>query len=150
MAVPTSYTEATFKEYLDSLLAVNGFAADLGWVSNGGQYNNAVDEALIMMGVSDIATVPTSDINKLRIAGRVALWQLVVDATVQYMDASTPDGARANLSQIHAHALKALERAESDAANIGLSTRGQARVNIVGVQLQYDPYRRTRYGDEYA
>lgn len=142
MALPTSYTETTFKDYLHALLNQGGFATDLGWSVAGGQYNEIVNDALTYYGSEAITSITgVGEIRKIRIAGRVALWEGVVGATAHYADLSTPDNARASLSQIYKQAALQLERAKGDAAAAGLSGLSLYPPVTVGtMRYKDDPY----------
>ncbi len=152
MALPTSYTEEQFKQYLHNTLNLGGFADDMGWTVDDGQYDEIVNNALLYYGASDISTISgATDINKLRVAGQVALWEGVLDGVSHYRQSSTPDGASSSLNQVYEHAEKQLARVQGKAAGLGLSGASiYPPVRIYGVRYQDDPYRSTCSGDEYA
>ena len=141
MALPAAYTEATFKAYLHALLNMGGFAGDLGWSVVGGQYDEIVNEALLTFGNSDITTITgSSDLNKIRIAGRVALWGVVASATAHLRDSRTASGTQSSLSQVYDHAIRELQRANDAAANVGLSSAAMT-IGITTIRATNDPYR---------
>lgn len=140
MALPAAYTETTFKEYLHALLNQGGFAGDLGWSIAAGSYDEVVNDALLHYGADDITAISgSSNIHKMRVAGRVALWEAVVSATAHYRSASA-DGISSDLGRVHANAVAQLERAKNDAANAGLIGATMA-VGITTVRTANDPYR---------
>lgn len=152
MALPTSYTETTYKTYLHSILNQGGFADDMGWSVAGGQYNEIVNDALLYYDASDITTITgASNINKIRMAGQLALWESVLTATTHYRQSSTPDGASSSLNQVWEHAQKQVDMLRIKAASLGLSGVSiYPPIRVKGIRITDDPYRYTTNGDEYA
>jgi hypothetical protein len=110
MAVPTGYTETTFKTYLHKV--AGDVASVLGWSIAGGDYDEVVYEALFMYEADDITTISGRDnVRKLRVLGRVALWrQAMSDAAARYDFAA--DGGDYKRSQMLEMIAKALDEAE--------------------------------------
>lgn len=82
MALPTAYTEATFKAYLFSQIA----GLNLTWTVDGGDF----DEIVISVGLylsAEIADI--SDIKLLRAVGRRELWLAVMQASGNKATAAT-------------------------------------------------------------
>jgi hypothetical protein len=150
MALPASYTEATFAAYLHALLSAGGLATDLGWSLADGSYDEVINDALGYYGAEDITTISgATSILAMRIAGRVALWKAVSSATAHYTDASTPDGARANLSQLHTQALAQYNIALGEAGTVGLAGLYTMPPIMVGtIRYKDDPYRYHEADDE--
>jgi len=135
MAIPSSYTEETLADYMQAVL--QDVATALGWTTTPDDYQNAVDEALLMVEMDDIAEISgRANINKLRTAARVAVWSQVAAATAGDYKFSA-DGGSYDRQQVHDHALAMLNRAETDAAALGLGHNviGQDRLRHV-----HDPY----------
>jgi hypothetical protein len=110
MPVPTSYTEETLIQFMHSTLAE--MATVLGWTVDGGHYDEAVVETLLVYGVSQIAEA--SDIRKLRACARVQVWQAVSNATAGDYDYEAEDVSYSR-SQVHAQASAMLEKTLLDA-----------------------------------
>jgi hypothetical protein len=124
MAAPTSYTETTFKTYLDGRL---GSLADaLKWTVAGGNYDEAVNDALLAYGTDDITAISTAEnINLLRAYGRYFLWKSVAEATVNEIDYTHADsGATYKHSQIHKQAKSMMDTAAADIAALGGDVSG--------------------------
>lgn len=135
MTAPTSYTEATLAAYMHATLG--DVASALGWASGTASYGNAVDEALLAYGATDIATITgTEGIAKLRALARAESWRQVAAYTAADFD-FTADGATYNRSQIHAQAVKALAQAEADALRHGAYGYSMIVQNVRDV---HDPY----------
>lgn len=114
MPVPVAYTESGFAAYLTSVL--DKLADALDWDEGDPRVLEAVTDALLEYGTTDIATVTApNDLRGLRALGRRAIWRAVVQATAGKYDFSDSD-AKFTRSQIQEMALKALERAERDCA----------------------------------
>lgn len=142
MALPDSYTDDTFRDYLHAQLNLGGFADDLGWSVADGQYTEILNDALALYGATDVTTISgVSALRALRIAGRLALWEAVAGATAHYRDSRTVDGAQSALSQVHAQAVAQLERARTDAAAVPLAGLSLYPPVTVGrVRYKDDPY----------
>jgi hypothetical protein len=108
--VPTTYTEVELATFMrDDVL--RNVATLLGWtdVTPSGPYNGAIVDTLTAYGVPTIAAA--TDIPKLRILARVAVWQAVVATTAAFY-AVTDVGVSTHREQIQAQALVALRHAE--------------------------------------
>lgn len=130
MAAPTSYTEATFKAYLHSVLG--GVASALGWTVDGGDYDEILNETLLAYSVDDIADA--TSIRKLRALGRVELWRQVLRSVAADYDFRTADGAQFSRSQIQEMAKVNFNQELTDAMVY------DDRYQIEAVTLIYDDY----------
>lgn len=151
MAYSAYQSEAELATWLHSRLDMGGFATALGWSVVGGSYDDIVNEALAMVAATDITSLTSvASIRKLNAAGAVALWQQVVDATVHYRAARTPDGSQASMEQIHEHAVKRLRDAKGEAAALGVTLATQ-QVGVTRVKYSADPYASLyTNGDEFS
>lgn len=132
MPVPTVYTEAIFRDYMVSVL---GQMADiLGWDNNTSQVVEAGNDALLELGVSNIATV--TNIRGLRALGRRAIWRAVVQATTGYYAFTDVGQQQFSRQQINEQARKALELAETEC----LEWSPAYATSIVSVSRPHDPY----------
>lgn len=141
MAAPSSYTEETFRAYLDTAL---GAVADvLGWTTGAGDYDEAVNETLLAYGVDDITSVRGRDnIRALRALGRAEIWRAVVAETASDFDFRA-DGGDYKRSQIHTQAVEALRRAEDEAALYD----DRYAVDVATFEPDHDPYAVLTYDD---
>jgi len=149
MALPTSYTETTFADYLHGILSHTANA--LGWSVAGGDYAEIVNDALLIAGVSDITTVAgAGPMRLLRIAGQIALWQAVVAAFVGDYDFEA-DGGRYDRDQLfqHAKAMLAMARGQGVVAGLDVDGDGGTAWEVQGGTVGYagDPYTCTINGD---
>lgn len=112
MAIPTSYTESTLRDYM--LTVTENVASALGWTAT--KFTEAVNDALVAYGVSDITSA--TDIAKLRTLAKVEAWKAVVDGTAADIE-FTADGATFKRQQMHQQAVAALERAQAEAVARG-------------------------------
>ena len=137
MAAPTSYTEENLALFMrDGVL--KDLSGVLGWTLVPDDYQEAINEALLMMEVDSISKVSgRGNIRKLRAAARITAWQQVVSATAGDHDWSA-DSGRYNQSQVNEMARKNLEQAEVDGATFGLLANYQ--VVIDKVRHIHDPY----------
>lgn len=139
MAAPTSYTETTFKTYLDGRL---GTLADaLKWNVADGSYDEALNDALLAYGTADITTVSSAaNINLLRAYGRYFLWKSVSEATVNEIDYTHADsGATYKHSQIHSQAKAMMDTAAADIAALGGDVSGY-EVSAYEIEYTDDMY----------
>src|SRR5690349_11002269 len=112
MPAPTSYTEAIFRDYLVGVL--DELASIVGWDIGSPPVVEACNDALLELGVSDIATVTKPrDVLGLRALGRRAIWRAVVQAVSARYDFADSD-AKFTRSQIQEMALESLKLAEND------------------------------------
>jgi hypothetical protein len=134
MAAPTSYTETSLKIYMHT--ALGAVATALGWTVQDGNYDELVNETLLVYGTDDVTGISGQDnIRKLRTLARVEAWRAVVRETAGDYDFSA-DGGSYKRSQIHAQAKMALEAAQDEAALYDDSYR----VVIDQVKHVHDPY----------
>lgn len=114
MAIPGHYSEAIFSDYLANVLGE--LARILAWDAGSPSVQEAVNDALLRYGTADITTVTVpADLDALRALGRRAIWRAAADAVASKYDFRDSD-ATFSRSQMHAAAMKALERAERDCA----------------------------------
>ena len=139
MAAPSSYTETTFKTYLDGRLG--SLASVLGWNVADGSYNEAVNDTLLAYGESDITAITTAaNINLLRAYGRYFLWKSVAEATVNEIDYTHADsGATYKHSQIHSQAKAMMNTAAGDIAALGGDVSGY-EVSAYEIEYTDDMY----------
>ena len=134
MAAPISYTEELFKAYLHGRL---GSLSDvLKWNVADGNYDEAVNDALLAYGTDDITTINTAaNVNLLRAYGRYFLWKSVAEATVNKMDYTHADsGATYKHSQIHSQAKGMMAIAAGDIAALGGDISGY---EVTAYEIQY-------------
>ena len=134
MAAPISYTEELFKAYLHGRL---GSLSDvLKWNVADGNYDEAVNDALLAYGTDDIATITSAaNINLLRAYGRYFLWKSVAEATVNKMDYTHADsGATYKHSQIHKQAKDMMAIAAADIGALGGDISGY---EVTAYEIQY-------------
>ena len=139
MPAPTSYTEKTLAEYMHAKLANVAKALDLHFYPDGpGDYQEAVNDALLMYGAETIDQVSGTDgIQKIRALAMVAAWRHVVTNFSALFDFSA-DGASYNRSQLFDQAKQSLQLAE-DAASEFL-TSGAYTARFISVNHVHDPY----------
>lgn len=89
---------------------LGALAADLGWELGDEHADAVIAATLQQLGVATLAEV--ADIARLQAVARQELWRAVADATVGFVDVTGVDGGAEKLSQIHAQAVKQLERAQ--------------------------------------
>ena len=93
---------------------IGDVASDLEWTVAGGDYDEALNEALLVYGTSDISTISGSDnIRKIRAVARREVWRVVMQRTAHKTRVSV--GAPASTisaENIHAQARKQFEMAE--------------------------------------
>lgn len=135
MAVPSVYTEETLAQFMHGELGpvaeVLGYSTPAG---DAGIYQEAVNEALLSLGVQDISAV--TDMRKLRAVARLEAWNMALNALSTLYD-FTADGATYNRSQMRAMAQKAVDQAMSDCYAFGL---GGYEVSIERLRYSNDPY----------
>lgn len=130
MPVPTSLTETQLKTFLVTELGDVGTA--LGWTTTTPQLVQAVSDAEVLLGVSDVAT--ETNIPRAWAAGRVAIWRAAIrslGAQFQY----SADGQSYSRQQLQAMAKDSLAMAEADLAEQG----GGASIKVDRVTYA-DPY----------
>lgn len=114
MTVPSSYTPEELATYMHAVLGKT--ARVLGWTVQG-SYDEAVNDAAILCGVSDVAAV--SDIEKLRAAARLAVWRAVEADTAANFRFAT-DQQSFDRQQVHGHAVAMVKRARVEAMRHGV------------------------------
>lgn len=116
MSIPASYTEKTLADFMHNTLGK--VATLLGFesgVSDAGDYEEAVNNALLAYGATDVTGIEgTSNLTKLRALSRVAAWQMAVD-NLAALSGFSADGGTYNREQLHAMATKNLEKAQNEA-----------------------------------
>jgi hypothetical protein len=115
MAAPLSYTEATLWQFMRDEMQDVGRA--LNW-NNQTDYQPAIDETQLQMGVPDIAQVASTQIRLLRAVARVNCWRMAAQATAGDFDFSA-DGGSYSREQMHTHCLEMWKQAEADLALLG-------------------------------
>lgn len=138
MPAPAAYTESGLAQFM--LGELQHVGRGLGWVTQA-QIQPAIDEALLDLGVTDVATVTGADaIRRLRAVARVHVWRLAAQATAGDFDFQA-DGGRYDRSQVHKHCVDMVKRAEADAERIGAGVGAdQYRVGVDTVNNIHDPY----------
>lgn len=125
MPLPTAYTEIAFADYLASVLGE--MASIIGWDAGSVQVIEAINDALLDMGESDITAV--TDFRGLRALGRRAIWRAVAQATASDYSFSS-DGQRFDRQQINMQALALLKVAEDDCLKAGVSGLSTGRLTL--------------------
>jgi hypothetical protein len=142
MAIPSIYTENTLADYM---LSVTAQIANVISFEHR-DFEEAVNETLIAYGVDEIADA--TDIGKLRALARVEAWRAIVNSTSSEFDSSADSGETQvyyKRNQLHANAVKQLERAESEANRLGyVAADGTANTITFGAIVYSDPYTITK------
>lgn len=131
MPVPVSYSEPILADYLVSVLG--DVAGVLGWDAGTVQVIEALNDALLDYGVSDISAA--TDMRQLRAFGRRAIWRAVVQAVAGKYDFSDLN-TKLTRSQFQEMARHALAMAETDCREWDPSYAA----TIVSVTRPHDPY----------
>src|SRR4051812_31054161 len=136
MAVPTVYTTTSLAVYLKY---VPGDLLDvLGWDTDSPQVQEAVNDALLEYGETDVASISGTDaVRRLRALARRAIWRAIVQATANWYSI-TDNGQKLERQQVNDQALKALEQADIDCRAAGADPA--LSVNVLHVQRVRDPY----------
>ena len=116
MAAPTSYTESTFKAYLHTVLG--DIAATLGWTVLTGNYDEPLNDALLLYDVTAIASA--TNIAKLRSAGQVAVWSAACNSLTARYDVKTGADSLSR-SQMYQQAAARLLTAENAGYGYGFN-----------------------------
>src|SRR3990172_166452 len=116
MATPTSYTEKTLGQYMQTMLgAVARALAINAGPNDAGDFAEAVNDALLAYGTDDITTISgIANIQKLRTLARVHAWQFVVTNFAALYDFSADNG-QYNRSQLFKQAKESLVLAQQAA-----------------------------------
>lgn len=139
MTVPTSYSEASFRTYLEEVLGAE-LVSILSIVS--AAETEIIYDALLDYGVSDIANA--TDIKKLRLLGKVHLWKHVMGITAGRYN-QTADGASLQRQQIHEMAKENYQMALNEA----LVYMPNYTMEIEEVEALQNPYKWYPAGDRY-
>ena len=131
MPLPTSYTEETFSAYLHGRLGVT--AEMIGWTDWDDNYLEVINDTLLAYGVDDIANV--TEVGKLRVLGRMCLWQAVKAAAIPEVNYSA-DGQSYSREAIFQHIDNMYQQSRVDA--IPFLDDGY-QVDVYGVS-HTDPY----------
>lgn len=139
MTLPAgAYTTAELAAYLSRVL---GTVADaLNWTVAAGDYDDVIDDALLLCGFSSLEAAPATDVvafKQLRAASRLCLWRSAVGATSGLHQFSL-DQQSFNEGQVHDHCVTMLGVAEAEAAAEGVGPGGS--VGITPLSHLYDPY----------
>lgn len=132
MAIPSSYTESSLRDYMLSVTA--NVAGALGWTAV--NFTEAVNDALVAYGVTDSALA--TDVAKLRCLARAEAWRALVAATAADYNFSA-DGGSYSRQQLHEHCVAALERAEGEAVARGYMELLSSTIHL-GSMKHSDPY----------
>jgi len=136
VAVPTSYTEASFSRYL--LTSLDQVGVTLGWDVTDLVVNEAVYDALFDYGETDITAISGApNLRRIRALGRRAIWRAVVQATSDYYSI-TDNGQRLERQQVNAQARQSLTLAEQDCIAIGAAS--EYGVTVHAIVRPHDPY----------
>jgi hypothetical protein len=133
VAIPASYTELSLAEYM--VTVTRNVAAALGWTSD--DFLEAVNDTLTAYGESAIDDA--TDVTKLRTLAKVEAWRAVVDGTAADIE-FTADGSSFKRNQMHAHAVAAMERAESAATAAGYGDTYAPAITLGTIYHSSDPY----------
>jgi hypothetical protein len=122
MAAQPFTTELALAKYMHDLLSQGNLAGQLNLDPDLGHYGEPVDEALLAVGVSDVATVTgTQGLRQLRAAARVELWRMVMGRTAGKHQRGLGDTARSE-HQIFDHAKEMFGQAMKDARRLGIAS----------------------------
>lgn len=134
MPLPAQYSEATFADYLTSVLDEVGTV--IGWDAGSVQVIEAVNDAVLDLGVATIAEATTPrQMRGLRALGRRAIWRAVVQAVSGKYDFRDSD-ATFSRSQIHEMAMASLNLAETES----MEFNPQYSATVMRVSRPHDPY----------
>lgn len=137
MSIPAAYTEKTLGQYMQTLLGkVAGALALTAGPADAGDFAEAVNDALLAYGTSDISTITgLANITKLRALARVAAWQYVVTNFAALYDFSA-DGGSYSRSQLYKQAKESLALAQQAALPYDPLYQAQ----VIAVDQTHDPY----------
>jgi hypothetical protein len=138
MASPTAYTETSLALYMVNV--AGEVVTILGWEAMSLPVTEAVNEAVLAYGVTDITTVTEpADIRSLRAVARREIWRAIVGALTSFHDYSAPDGQSIRESQLQDQAEKALALAEADCVALGVDAGGYV---VSSERVRYGTHRR--------
>jgi hypothetical protein len=113
MSVPAIYTESTLAQYMEGTLGST--SGVLSMAAADGDFDEAVNSALLTYGQTDISQITGSDnIAKLRTLARLEAWRVALASAAGDFDFEA-DGGRYSRGQIHTRIVDNLARAEIDA-----------------------------------
>lgn len=140
MAV-SSYTENGLKLYMHAMLGDNEVAAALDWSVEDGDYDEALNEALLVYGTSDITAVTgNANIRKLRAIARMELWRNVMARTTHRHQRGIQGEARSE-HMVWEHAKSMFMMASEYAARLGVDVDTTSEIGITKVTYDNDAYR---------
>ncbi len=138
MAVPSSYTEADFKQYLHD--ALGPVSTALGWEVAGGQYDEPLNDALFNIGETVITAIDSTNIAGFRVLGRLMTWRKVlsyVSGDFDFVD----EGEDLKRSQVQKMALDNIAQLESESSDAGVGGGVAEQVTAGTVLHTHNPYR---------
>jgi hypothetical protein len=115
MALPTSYTDTELKEFMERVLGDT--AHKLGWTAEDGDFDEALNEVLLVCGKADLTFVDTqAEVKKVRIVARMEAWRQAMANTVHAAShsAGAPGTGQVTLSDIHRQAKAQFEMARGE------------------------------------
>jgi len=125
MAISSYADEAALAGYMHRVLGRDELAQALDWSVARDDYQDAVDETLLVMDVTDVSTVTaTTDLRKLRAVARAEVWRLVMSRTAGDYDVSL-DGDSYKRAQLHKHAAAMFNQAKAEAVALGADDYAQ-------------------------
>lgn len=138
MTVPTSYTEKTLADFMAETLKTTadllGLAAG---ASDAGDFAEAVNEALLQYGVTDVSEISgIESIKKIRALARVEAWNLAV-ACFTAMYKFSADGGSYDRNQLFEQAKQNRDAAVTDA----LAFSANYSVKTGELRYLHDPYK---------
>lgn len=137
MPAPAVYSEILFADYLTG--QIQQVAAALGWDAGSAQVREAVNDALLDLDKTDIASA--TDIRGLRALGRRAIWRAVVQATTSNYSFTDVAQQKFDRQQVNTQAQAMLKIAEADCQALGVGTDSSVfAVQIMRVSRPHDPY----------
>lgn len=119
MAISGYGNEAQLAAFMDRTLGRDELAAALGW-SVTTDYDDAVDETLLILDIADLSAVTgAAALRQLRAVARAEVWRSVMQRTAGDYDA-TLDGDSYKRSQLHDHAVAMYAAAREEAVSLGV------------------------------
>lgn len=115
MAIPTTYTEAEVKQYMEDVL---GDTADkLGWSVGGNDFDEPLYEVLYTLEKSDFTFVNTLALaNKVRVVARREVWRAAMYYTAHEasFSAGAPGTGQTNRADVHRHCRSMFDLANAE------------------------------------
>ncbi len=143
MALPSSYTEAEFKDYLHDALGP-AVSTALKWEVASGQYDEPLNDALYAIGETAITAIDSTNISGFRTLGKLMTWRKVLSYVSSDFD-FTDEGENISRSQVHAMALSNIAQLESESDDAGVGGSVAEQVTVGTVRHIENPY---RYNEE--